>query len=132
MVSVLDKEKATALIHEVIRRDHPNVEEEALARYEAQPMAVVTGKDGIAVICTEGVGWVADKDGLLPINFYYQQWQENYFNVTPEEILSCLSDEQIDLADFIRAFGDRLENNFYIWYGYAKSYDQNLKELQVS
>lgn len=132
MVSVLDEGKATALLHEVIRRNHPDVLDEELSKYKAQPTAVVNGKDGIAVICTEGVGWVADKDGLLPLNLYYNAWQENYFNVTPEEILSCLSDEQIDLAKFIRTFGDRLENNYYIWYSYANKYDQNLKGLQVS
>lgn len=132
MVSELDLNKATALIHEVIRRNNPDVEEEVLSKYKAQPMAVVNGKDGIAVICTEGVGWVTDKDGLLPVHFWYQDWQQNYFDVTPEEVLSCLSDEQIDLAEFIRVHNDRLENNFYIWYSYAKSYDQNLKGLQVS
>ena len=40
--------------------------------------------------------------------------------------VSLISDEQIDLAEFVRMFGDRLENNFYIWYRYGYDFSQRL------
>ncbi len=40
--------------------------------------------------------------------------------------MPLISTETIDLADFVRTFGDRLENNFYLWVNYAKGHDQTI------
>jgi hypothetical protein len=32
---------------------------------------------------------------------------------------ACLTGETIDLADLIRSFGDRMENNFHAWHNRA-------------
>lgn len=61
------------------------------------------------VISTEGIGWGL-KDGTFVTNDYdpdARKW-------TPEE-LKAAAGEEVDLADFIRTFGDRLERNFSIW-----------------
>jgi hypothetical protein len=61
-----------------------------------------------------------------PINYYGKNGNSGYLDVTPEELAPLISNETMDLADFIRAFGDRLENNFYAWVQYAKSHDQKM------
>ena len=47
-----------------------------------------------------------------------------YLDITLDELLPLISTTTIDLADFVRVFGDRLENNLAIWQSYAKGYDQ--------
>ena len=36
--------------------------------------------------------------------------------LSPAEVRALMSEEQVDLADHVRKFGDRLENNFSIWH----------------
>jgi hypothetical protein len=89
-------------------------------------MVVVNGDKGIATVCTEGVGWFIDGEGLLPVNYHVGQFGSGYLDITPEELMPLISNETIDLADFIRSFGDRLENNFYSWVGYARGWNQEI------
>ena len=90
------------------------------------PMVVVRGDKGIATVCTEGVGWFIDDKGLLPVNYHVGQYGGGYLDITPEELMPLISNETVDLADFIRSFGDRLENNFYSWVGYARGWNQEI------
>lgn len=117
----LDADKQIALIKQ--RFNNPD------ADIHAEPMLVAMGKSGIATICNEGVGWFADKEGKLPINYWGKNGNSGYLDITPEELLPLISDETEDLADFVRAFGDRLETNFYIWQQYAKGYQQDKMSL---
>ena len=128
MVTQLDETKATALVREVLVRNYPQID---ATKYKAQPMAVVNGTKGLSTVCTEGVGWNTDSNGMYTL-MYFGDFSENSVDITREELLSCLSDEQIDIAQFIRNHNDRLQTNYEIWYYYGMNGSQDLKELQVS
>jgi hypothetical protein len=117
IVHVLDVEKATAFIK--------NRFEDPEANITADRMAIVNGKNGVATVVDEGVGWYADANGKLPINYWGLNGSGGYLDITPEELFPLISDETIDLADHVRVFGDRLENNLWIWQNYAKGYPQD-------
>jgi hypothetical protein len=121
IVHVIDVEKAT----EFIKNRFENPE----ADIKADRMAVVNGKNGLATVLDEGVGWFADKVGGIPINYWGKNGNNGYIDVTAEELKTLISDETIDLADHIRVFGDRLETNLYVWQQYAKGYPQDKMSL---
>jgi hypothetical protein len=114
---VLDVEKATAFLKEKL--DAPDVD------FSAEVMAIVNGKNGVATVISEGVGWYADKEGKLPINYWGKNGMSGYVDITPEELAPLISDETTDLVDFVRIFGDRLETNLWLWQSYAKGYPQD-------
>jgi hypothetical protein len=117
IVHVLDVEKATKFIKDRFEDPEANI--------TAERMAIVNGEKGLATVITEGVGWFADKDGGIPINYWGKNGNNGYIDVTAEELKTLISDETIDLADHVRVFGDRLETNLYIWQSYAKGYPQD-------
>ena len=123
MVSKLDRDKATALLHEVLRKDYPNSD---LSNVVAMDLVLVNTKKGYATVCGEGVGWWADKESGLYTLPYYHHLNGGYVEVPLDELMECLSGEQTDLATHIRVFGDRLESNFDLWYGYARGHQQDL------
>ena len=123
VVHVIDTDKATAFIKERL-----NAPEDSEIR--ADLMAVVNGDRGLATVVTEGVGWFADANGGIPINYWSGGYGSGgYIDITEEELKSLISDETVNLADHIRTFGDRLETNFYIWRQYALGYPQDKMSL---
>lgn len=114
-VFLLDQEATTALI----RSRYSN----ASTDLTADQMVVVNGDKGLAVVCTEGVGWWADEHGKFPVN-YSLDFGGGYLDITLDELLPLISTTKIDLADHVRVFGDRLEMNLALWQNYAKGYDQ--------
>jgi hypothetical protein len=118
IVHLLDPEKTTAFI----KRHYSNQD----ADVKAEAMVVVNGRNGLATVVSEGVGWYADENGKLPVNYYVGDYNSGYQDITVEELLPLISDKTIDLADFVRVFGDRLENNLALWQNYAKGYDQSM------
>ena len=121
VVHVIDVEKATAFIKERFENPEANI--------TAERMAIVNGKNGLATVLDEGVGWFADKVGGIPINYYGKNGNSGYIDITAEELKTLISDETIDLADHVRVFGDRLETNLYVWQQYAKGYPQDKMSL---
>jgi hypothetical protein len=92
--------------------------------YTVDPMLVIGNSKGeIALVVTEGVGYVKDSDQLyidIPLNL----GMTFGFVTVPmglNTIKDLTTDEQVDLADWVRVFGDRLEVNFGIWKRWAKS-----------
>lgn len=95
-----------------------------------EPYAVSDTPNGLYLIDTEGVGWqVTDEKPLRALGFNTRwtdksgQSHQSFTGgtlegvaLTPEEVRSILSDEEVDLADHVRVFGDRLEVNFSIWH----------------
>lgn len=123
VVHVIDTVKATAFIKE--RLNAPQDSE-----IKADLMAVINGDRGLATVLTEGVGWFADKNGGIPINYYSGGYGSGgYIDITEDELKSLISDETVNLSDHIRSFGDRLETNFYIWRQYALGYPQDKMSL---
>jgi hypothetical protein len=87
---------------------------------------LVLGKSGsdeheFVIICTEGVGWILHEGGdmIVPLRW---GWSGTYnAHVRIDDVMACVTEREIDLADFVRAFGDRLEDNFRIWFRYIQS-----------
>jgi hypothetical protein len=123
VVHVIDTVKATAFIKERL-----NAPEDS--QIEADRMAVINGERGLATVLTEGVGWFADKNGGIPINYWSGNYGSGgYIDITEDELRSLISDETVNLADHIRSFGDRLETNFAVWRRYALGYVQDKMSL---
>lgn len=82
--------------------------------------ALAEGKDGLVLLCSEGVGYYFTEDAWLSATIEtpkegggaYLGWDD--FTVTADE-LADIPTTNTDLADFIRVFGARLESNFAIW-----------------
>lgn len=77
----------------------------------------VFGKNKTAIVCTEGVGWYMNDYRLIeiPTNIGQYNLYNGKIELSPKVIESCLTEQVVDIADYIREFGDRLDNNCRIW-----------------
>lgn len=125
MVNQLDTKKLTELLY------WKNVEAGSDARPEGELMVVVNTPDGLATVCHEGVGWHKNDENKYIVSGWIG-YSDIVYRITEDELLSCLSSEQVDLADFINSFGGRLESNFDIWYNQVKKTPQNVRPLQYN
>lgn len=121
IVHLIDVEKATQFIKDYFQDQDANI--------TAERMVIVNGEKGLATVIDEGVGWYADKNGGIPINYFTEYGNGGYIDVTAYELKTLISDETIDLADHVRVFGYRLENNLHLWQNYAKGYPQDKMSL---
>jgi hypothetical protein len=92
---------------------------EATGDTDASPTysyALAKGKAGDVLICSEGVGYYF-QDGEAPLSVTVMDGNTmSWLDVTATlDELEELPAAEVDLADFIRVFGARLENNFHIW-----------------
>lgn len=90
------------------------------ARVDQAPMALGVDLKGTAyLIGTEGVGWPLGDDNefavYLSTETSFQMVPTVAFTLTREQVLDALGDE-VDLADHVRVFGGRLEDNFNVWH----------------
>jgi len=118
MVRQLD----TTKLEKVIRR---GISASSTDKIEAEPMLVVNTAKGLATICSEGVGWFKNDNDMYLVGFY-QGYSNPSLHITEDELLSCLSDTDIDMAEFINSFGDRLEVNYDLWYDQVKDVSQDI------
>ncbi len=116
--------------------DHPSVEQ--LVLVETKDDSVWGWGDNkqkrLAVICSEGVGWQEDdKDGLVPfwVDFGHYGSHALKVRVHPRVIKECLTDEVVDLADFIRNHNDRLQGNFLTWLAQVRGVEQFAQEVNA-
>jgi hypothetical protein len=75
------------------------------------------GDNKYALVCSEGVGWEQDTFGCLevPTNIGPMGlWNGRVF-ISVDTVKECLTDRTEDIADYIRVFGDRLDNNCSLW-----------------
>lgn len=115
---VLDTDKLTAVLRQMTDIDN--------AQAWGNPVLVYGEGKSWAVVNTEGVGGKAD-DYDTPARVWWDRdlgddYFAGYLNddlVSFNDIQKCVTDELVDLADHIRIFGDRLDNNHAIWYGFA-------------
>lgn len=74
-------------------------------------------KRGPAYVWTDISGEVHEYPGeILPNRHSFDVIPFASATLTPEELLSYPVIEEVDLADHIRSFGARLEQNFSLWY----------------
>jgi hypothetical protein len=64
------------------------------------------------VICSEGVGWLVSDDEPL----YVDTMAGEVVVILADVLTAARQGADVDLADFVRSFGDRLECNFYLWH----------------
>lgn len=124
LVHRLDSEKLLAVGLAVLTAQYGELDEVAsveplvLVKTNKQSVWSVDPQPQLAVVCSEGVGWQEDdKDGLVPffVDFGHYGSHALKVRVHPRVIEACVTDETVDLADFIRTFGARLDSNFYLW-----------------
>lgn len=101
--------------------------------FEVDRMVVLrTKNNGYATLCGEGVGWQVDPAGYLPITVYTNGgWSQDYVDLPFRDVLAHVSDDTVDLAEFVRMFGARLENNFHIWYNATDGVEQVFDKVVV-
>ena len=77
----------------------------------------VWGENMYALVCDEGVGWEQRDRSLInvPTNIGAMGLYNGSVKMSVGLIKSCLTGETADIADFVRVFGDRLDNNVAIW-----------------
>jgi hypothetical protein len=75
------------------------------------------GDSKYALICTEGVGWIQDEYGCfeVPTNIGAMGLWNGHVFISVDVVKSCLTNEYADLAEYIRTFGSRLDNNCQLW-----------------
>lgn len=106
------------------------------ARIYGGEIAVARDSNGtLYAICTEGVGYEVTKESPMELLFHgsYRLRDEETGEITsgshsfdmmpfasielgPDELLAYPVKEEKDLADFVRSFGARLEQNFWLWF----------------
>ena len=119
----VDSEALTKHIHKILELTYGKFD--GLERCEVEPLVFVTlkdtdswGKPKVAIIGTEGVGWRSDEDSRI---VSVPLWSSNGFSSARPVDLHCdvlatfVTEETVDLADWVRVFGDRLETNLCIW-----------------
>jgi hypothetical protein len=116
--------------------DFSKLEAEALAwRQESNPDCT---KVSVFAICHEGVGFEVSDEEPLELEFHGNYLSRNEdgvvqanvttfdfmpfgsYSITPEDLAEYPIKETVDLADFVRTFGARLENNFWLWFDELK------------
>ena len=73
-----------------------------------------TTEEGLAVVTSEGVGHIESK-GTIKIEAALGGFLVSVM-VPVEDVRRAATTTAADLADVVRSFGTRLENNFWIWY----------------
>lgn len=126
-VNLLDNDKLTALIRERVVTIHGASQEDSL-RYTAGRGVLVKTAKGIAYICGEGVGWWAEDDGAIEVEFS-SGMSIGYTAIPLDDVVACISSETVELRDFVRVFGDRLDTNCYLWQSEITGIEQNWEVL---
>jgi hypothetical protein len=75
-----------------------------------------------ALVCDEGVGWEQQARYLInvPTNIGQMGLYNGSVDLSVDVIKSCLSGATADIADFVRTFGARLDNNVWTWQNQMK------------
>jgi hypothetical protein len=122
MVKVIDRDALTKVVREGLMATH-GLEASSLEEVKpwVQYYGIVNdakqGRDVFVLINEEGVGYTADEMDRASVLYYANGYgSTGWIDIHQRVIEGCLTGEEIDLADVIREFGDRLETNFYLWY----------------
>jgi len=116
MVPVMDTEKVKPLLDVVFRAlydeeppvytvDEAVITQAMIKEYGVQPV----------LIGTEGVGHEVNEGNCLDIPCRIPKSMMGGFTIPLHWERIPLRDEPVDLAEFVRRFGDRLESNWRLW-----------------
>lgn len=124
---VLDftKHEADALAYANEHRD-PTTEPYTHARVDQPPYVLAVAADGSEwLIGEEGVGWaLVEEDNEFGVflsrrtadGTSFSMFPQVQVSLTRDEVLASATDEYVDLADHIRVFGQRLDDNHRTWF----------------
>jgi len=125
-IFMLDQEKLTEKVQNVVRAQYgedSNWEKVTtwiqVIGFLENPEIPFEGYD-IAVINTEGVGYVVDNHKRVTVLYNLEGGGDGWVDISAKLVRECLNGEVTDLAEFVRVFGDRLENNYDVWYNRLK------------
>lgn len=80
----------------------------------------IRGKQAYGLVCTEGVGWVAESEWALHTVYANHDFGGvTKFTFSIHRLEELFTEDYVDLADWIRSFGERLEMNFNLWHSLA-------------
>jgi hypothetical protein len=111
-VKMIDTEKAQILLG-MTKEEH-----------WVAPSVVVNTPKGLAVVCYEGVGWFED-EGMYKI-LVGDEWNDWVKEITKDELLSIISNEDTTLDQLIDPHNDRTRTNLSIWKSQIKNTPQNV------
>jgi hypothetical protein len=89
------------------------------------PSVIVNTRKGLALVCYEGVGWFADDEGIYKI-LVGDEWNDWVRDITEEQLLSIISNEETTLHKLIDPHNDRTRANLGIWERQIAGIDQNV------
>lgn len=124
-VRIIDADKLGELAVTKLRETHPDFDVQS-ARPQMSYALAESASGEHFLICSEGVGWDFEKPRELA---FITSWRNDDGTVSNSFTAStpasfeldelrplAESGRRIDLADFVRAFGSRLEGNFWLWH----------------
>lgn len=116
-LTVLDLDPLLSKLAEEVQDRMPD------SRLEFRMTYAVAEKDGKTfVVCNEGVGWKVTEEDPLEVAVFssspegFSMFPQYRIVLSPDEVRKYATGEKIDLADLVRTFGGRLEDNFWIWH----------------
>jgi hypothetical protein len=119
MGNVLDGKKLAKIANDILKLQYNNpstVTVDNLLLIELEEKNVF-GDPKYAVVCSEGVGWEQDEYGCIEIPTNVGEmglWNGRVF-ISVDKVKSCQTIFQKDISEYIRTFGDRLDNNCSLW-----------------
>jgi len=77
----------------------------------------VFGDPRVAIVCNEGVGWEQNTYGAIsvPTNLGQMGQYNGEVTISIEVIKDCLTDRVMDISEYVRVFGSRLDSNCALW-----------------
>lgn len=114
LVSEVDTEALLPMLQDVVTAIYG--EPSTNLEVDRQVLVDFVDKDGNldqAVICTEGVGNDLEVNNTMLI-FCREGFHQVLIPIYVKRI--PLKPEQVDFAEFVRTFGDRLESNWSLWH----------------
>lgn len=104
---------------EHVRRETPDIPADNDVKIGWGPWAYGRDADGTLIaVCQEGVGYKLYDGSDLPLEIYVSRpghiaiMPRFTVYLTEDEVLALPTSGEVDLADHVRTFGDRLEQNF--------------------
>lgn len=129
MLRKMDRDALSAMAVAHLKVSHPDVEWVGANPEYDYVVGTAEAEDKSFIICTEGVGW--EFSHAKPFTMWVSPlWVDPEDGKTvggmstastpiylhPDEVRRATSDVEVDLADFVRTFGSRLEGNFHLWH----------------
>lgn len=115
LAQVIDPTRLLELGRTAYLTQHPDAAPAALSHGPIPQMLLAIDENTLhAVVNSEGVGAIIDNDTIDV--FFTADMTRLPLAIPFDEIRTALTDETIDIADGIRTFGARLDNNHALWH----------------